>query len=176
MATDPTTFGALKASAAAELAQQIDQLSPNASALAAQGFSWLLAVHLVEVIGSGQPDIQALRAFGLDAKAAVSICTAIAGRHTEVKTRLAALPAPAPPRSVLVAPDVAIRALPVEPAPVVVEDPDAIDQFSAMSALHTLSVCIQRERACPTELAWAGFTASTAEELARLVNATRSFR
>lgn len=188
-------FGNLQPAAAAELARQIETLEMSAAKLVEQGFGWQLASELVRAAETGEPDMMKLRALGVDAKAAIDICTAIASRHAEVKARLAALPAPEPPtqlnlncyvppprvvgkpdapRSVLVAPNVAIRSAPVEPAPAVVEDPNAIDQFSALRALHTLAESVRLERACPTELHWAGFSVATAEELARCINASRS--
>ncbi|MGC2776835.1 MAG: hypothetical protein WA418_14500 [Bradyrhizobium sp.] len=193
MATDPTTFGELKPAAAAELARQIDAMVPNVSSLAGQGFGWELAKYLGQIIASGEPDIAALRSFGVDAKAAIAICTAIATRHSAVKARLASLPTPpeptlnlaaympprpvvakpVTPRSVLVAPEVAIRAAPVEPAPAAPDEP--LYPMYAMNALHALAIAMERERACPTELANEGWSASTAEELARYINISRSF-
>ncbi|WP_316178254.1 MULTISPECIES: hypothetical protein [unclassified Bradyrhizobium] len=185
-------FGELKAPAAAELSRQIDAMDPNVSSLAGQGFGWALAKYLGEIIASGEPDIGALRAFGVDAKAAIGICTAIASRHTKVKAHLASLPAPeqptlnlaayrpplsatekpASPRSVLVAPDVAIRALPVEAAPAAPDEP--LYAAQAMHMLHTLAESLRLERACPTELHRDGWSESTAEELARVINTSRS--
>jgi hypothetical protein len=114
-----------------------------------------------------------------DPAATAALMASMTAALAKVDTVLPPAPVQEPMRAaasritgVLIPPRPLGRPLQIEPA--VAEPDDQVDRITAMSALHVLCASIEAERACPTELHWAGLSVSAAEELARLINATRS--
>lgn len=145
--------------AAAALTTQIEEMNPNAVRLEVAGFRFQVAQYLAQATAAGSADISELRSHGLGSKAAIAICTAIAARHARKAAALAALtapPAPLPPLS-----------LPPEPAH------GEADRLAALSLLHDLYEQVATGRGDVTVLCRAGFSESTAKELAAVINATR---
>jgi hypothetical protein len=163
-----TTLGSLKSSAAAFLSDAIEAMRVDPMQLVAHAFSFPLATALARAIESGRPDIGELRGFGVDQTTAIAICSAIAARHARKESAMAAIMvryAPvAKPEPLATSEHIAA---PVKPAP------EPIGRDNALNLLHVLALQINAERGCATELAAAGFSNSTAKELALTINQTR---
>lgn len=148
----------LAAEAHAELSQQIEDMAPSAAILTTRGFGWQTAAALVSALQSGKPDIDELRANGIDLKTAVAICEAIAARHARRAAAIAAMKPRVVPAPALPAP---LPTTPVE-----------LDRMTAFSMMHTLAEETEGPRyACMTTLIRDGWSEPTAREITRVANA-----
>lgn len=147
-----TAFSHLKGPAAVELADEIEQLTPNAARLSEFGFGPAVVATIVKAIATGHPDMAEMRAVGLDQATAVEIAQSITARHARVAAALARA-AELPPGK--------------EPEPVAPPTDDAVD--CALWQLAELSDMIRKGDACATKLGWAGYSATASAELAALI-------
>jgi hypothetical protein len=142
--------------AAEALAAAIESMESSDAVLNASGWQWQTAAYLATCIKSGNVSLEELRHHGLSQETAVDIATSIAKRHQRRAAALAALRPPAP-----------------KPAPA----PEQLDSMTALSMLHTMFQEAERGRpACITVLMGAGWSASTARELKKIIDASLADR
>lgn len=177
-----TKFAPLSEAASAVLAEQIETMRGDLVALIACGVKAELAQTLVSAIAAMNADMSDLKAHGLDIKAAVAICEALAARRARADAAVARiiapgqqppplpLPNPQAPAGISFPPRPLGRPLTTEPAAPATDEP--IGRIAALSLLHDLCLAIDAGRCEVSTLSRAGFSEIASAELAHLINST----
>lgn len=163
MVAEPTTFSHLQPGASTALATAIESMEPSAAVFESTGLNFQLAQYLATVIKDGTLDLNELRSHGLSQNLAVEIATAISKRHARRAAAIAAMrPMPVAPKP------------PVPAAPAYAPESREAIRIANLSLLHDLAQQIESGRGDLNDLVHAGYSLTTARELAAIINRSRT--